>query len=407
MLWTGFCSTAEEALDVFARRRTDPRLDRSRLQQVDAPCQRRYVHYVERIVRGHDFTSPRRTFLTSVSLVNPPTAGRRGTWRCGSKSRGGAVSRVTFIVECFGAVVYDHGKRHGALQLPAEDIGSVRQKKDGRREGSYLVFDMEDPPLVWGDVSIRFYSFDEDSVPSTPHGAELGPGARSVRYGPVTGRQFCFVTLHTSFHQDGEVSFPRAEIDGAYNKSERHFPALFTVCLSLSTENSMTSSAQLIQSVLPPPTRPSPSFNLKGMPIAAAAFLRNGSSDSMKTGGEDEMAGHDSDILPYGRGVSRRLIHLFAAVDQIFAAACPSPLVYRRGDHIWSDGDGGSGGGRRLYLIVAGVAEYAPVARDERPPHVNRGDSIARMQASTSTKLQTPFLSFLADRGIRLFRSSY
>jgi hypothetical protein len=40
LLWTGFCKTAEEALDVYARRRTDPRLGiRRPLQGVTSPAQ--------------------------------------------------------------------------------------------------------------------------------------------------------------------------------------------------------------------------------------------------------------------------------------------------------------------------------------------------------------------------------
>ena len=282
---------------------------------------------------------------------------------------------MSFIVECFGTVHYDHCKRHGPLALPPEEQAPVRQKKGRHQENSYLLFDMEDPPLVWGDVAVRFYSFDEDSLPSSQYSAEIGPGARTVRYGPVTGRQFCFVTLHTSFHPDGEVTFTRAEVDGAYNKSERLFPPGFSVCVSISTENSMTTSAQLIQSVLPPPTMPSLSF--KGSPTATDPLQRRVS----RTLNEDGTVA-DSGSLPYGRGVSRRLMHLFAAVEEIFAAACPLPVVFRRGDHMWSDGEGSDGGGRRLYLIISGVAEYAPISRDDRPPRINRGDSIARLQAS-------------------------
>jgi hypothetical protein len=34
LLWTGFCTSATEALDFYARRRTDPRLGRRSLQVI-------------------------------------------------------------------------------------------------------------------------------------------------------------------------------------------------------------------------------------------------------------------------------------------------------------------------------------------------------------------------------------
>lgn len=87
-------------------------------------------------------------------------------------------------------------------------------------------------------------------------------------------------------------------------------------------------------------------------------------------------------LVPYGLSVGRRLLQLHEAVREIFAAACPIPQVFRSGDRMWCEGnsEGDSRGARRLFLIVSGVAEYAPAAKAERTQRINRGDSIARLQ---------------------------
>jgi hypothetical protein len=69
-------------------------------------------------------------------------------------------------------------------------------------------FELGDGVLVAGDVTVRLFLFDEEA-PVPPAGAELGPGARTVMCGPAAGRQFCFVSLHTAFHPDGDITFPR------------------------------------------------------------------------------------------------------------------------------------------------------------------------------------------------------
>ena len=69
-------------------------------------------------------------------------------------------------------------------------------------------FELGDGVLVAGDVTVRLFLFDEEA-PVPPAGSELGPGARSVVCGPAAGRQFCFVSLHTAFHPDGDITFSR------------------------------------------------------------------------------------------------------------------------------------------------------------------------------------------------------
>ena len=51
LLWTGHCSTACDALDLFQRRRTDEKI-RGKWQGVETESQKRYVSYVERYLRA-------------------------------------------------------------------------------------------------------------------------------------------------------------------------------------------------------------------------------------------------------------------------------------------------------------------------------------------------------------------
>ena len=199
-------------MDIYARRRTDPQLGRRRrLQGVDSPSQKRYVNYLERALynSGHDPQIPppiRRTLLTCVTLEAPPI--RRGA--------GGAPARVSLVVESLGTVQYDLAKRHGATQLPdSHDAAGQAHNKDSESrstgERTELRFQLGDGVLVAGDVTVRFFCF-EDAIPVPPAGAELGPGARTVRHGPALGRQLCFVSFHTAFHGDGDVTFRRSEV---------------------------------------------------------------------------------------------------------------------------------------------------------------------------------------------------
>jgi hypothetical protein len=378
LLWTRFCSTADEALQAFARRRTDPRLDRRHLQGVDSPSQKRYVGYLERVVRGHDCAAPRRTLLTGVTLVSPPPAGRAAAARRGG---GGPAAWVAFVVECFGSVQYDDGKRHGGAALPAADAGG----------GAEMCFLLEDAPMVAGDVTVRFFVFDEPPAPG--QGAELGPGGRTARYGGAVGRQLCFATVHTSFHADGCVGFGRAEVDGAYNKPERVFPADFALELALDAGSADAPAA-------PPPPLPPKGPGLHRASSTPAGHGANGAGGRghdrapAGLGGASAVVGEGNGTaqanggwVPYGLSVGRRLLRLHDAVRDIFAAACPMPIVFRCGECMWKDGEGDGGGARRLFLVVHGVGEYAPATKGERAQRINRGDSIARLQVGVGDDL--------------------
>ncbi len=79
MLWTGLCSTAQEALDKFALRRTQRMRYGESLQGVASPSQIRYVHYMEAYVyEGVDYQECKYALLHGVSLLNMKQACMRG-----------------------------------------------------------------------------------------------------------------------------------------------------------------------------------------------------------------------------------------------------------------------------------------------------------------------------------------
>ena len=373
LLWTGFCTDAEDALDTYARRRTDPRLGRRRrLQGVDSPAQRRYVRYLERAIYSgeHDSVVPapaRRTLLTVVVVEAPPV-----------RRKGGAPARISFIVESLGTVQYDLAKRHGAMALPTASDGAGDQASGaggGKRDGARLRFELEDGVLVAGDVTVRFFLF-EDEAPVPPAGADLGPGARTVRHGGALGRQLCFLSMHTAFHNDGDVMFARAEIDGAYNQPEDVFPADFSVVLTLDSRTEAVAS----------PARSPRARSSRRIPDRPAALKLHSSCNSAGDSFEGSVessprskfgaARAGSSWIPYGLGVGRRRLRLHAAVEAIFAAACPEPRVFRRGERMWCDG----GDKQQLCLIIGGAAEFTHGEDGQPPPWINRGDSLARLQ---------------------------
>jgi PTEN phosphatase family protein len=75
LLWLGIVNTAENAMNLFASRRTLKRkgMLHNALQGVSAPCQRRYLFYMEEIVyHARDWFSPRLVLLTNVRMMTMP-----------------------------------------------------------------------------------------------------------------------------------------------------------------------------------------------------------------------------------------------------------------------------------------------------------------------------------------------
>ena len=93
------------------------------------------MHYLEDIVlRQLDFVSPSLALITSISLHTMPHYRRR-------------TIRVSFIIECFGIVQYDYGKRHG--------LAVLTRRPEDPPELDDFTFEIDDT-LVAGDVTVRF-----------------------------------------------------------------------------------------------------------------------------------------------------------------------------------------------------------------------------------------------------------
>ncbi|KAJ1480040.1 hypothetical protein T484DRAFT_1812105 [Baffinella frigidus] len=178
LLWSDFCTTALEALTAFATRRTV-----------------RYVHYIEAIKR-----------LNFNYLSHRPN----------SVTRGGAVSYE-------GGIVYDHAKEQGLVPCYAgegEEGGSVR----------FFAFDKH----------ASFYSVKRRNC-------ELFKGGQVIRYRisddeTVWGKVPFFAQWHTAFHNTPTMTYPRAQIDGVYTKSQKQFDPDFEI--EVSVEGAHISAAE-------------------------------------------------------------------------------------------------------------------------------------------------------------------
>jgi hypothetical protein len=338
MLWTGFGASAAEVLESFAQRRTDRRIDSRRIQGVASPSQIRYVNYIEAIaVKGCDFVSPVRILLTSIKLHTMPFYRRNNI-------------RISFIVECFGIVQYDYGKRHG--------LAVISRNPNVPPESDEFKFDLEDV-VVAGDVTIRFFWFEDYSLGPSPHG-ELGPGARTIKYANVTGKELCFVTFHTSFNNEN-MSFSRSEIDAVYDKSKQDFLEEFAISVNCQL-NSTPSRMRKLEAPSSPVVKADMSYDFNDAGISS----KNQQSDKK---------GFSS--IPYGTTPGPRLLCLFEAFDDIMKASCKETLCFKRGQIIYDPEEEELE--RSLYMIISGTAEYDFLDEEDQNhmSRINRGDSIA------------------------------
>ena len=302
--------------------------------------QLRYVHYVEDIVlRQHDFVSPSRGLITSISLHSMPHYRRR-------------TIRVAFIIECFGTIQYDYGKRHGLAVLTRNPATSPDQDD--------FNFEIEET-LVAGDVTIRFYLFEEASLGQSPH-ADIGPGAATIKYGNVTGRQLLFVSFHTSFH-GSRIIFSKSEVDGAYDKPNLDFLDSFAVTVDILRPGTLTRLGDA--------TSREPSTGTTFGATFSRSLQKLGTSEAMATLHIDTSKSFQS--VPYGIMAGPRLLRLFAAVERVMVNACPEVLTFARGQLIYNPEEDEEE--RSIYMIVSGNDED-----QHRISRINRGDSLAGLQ---------------------------
>ena len=69
--------------------------------------------------------------------------------------------RVTFIIECFGIVQYDYGKRHG--------LAVLTRRPEDPPELDDFTFEIDDT-LVAGDVTVRFLRKEDGRVSARGRG---------------------------------------------------------------------------------------------------------------------------------------------------------------------------------------------------------------------------------------------
>jgi len=108
MLWTGTYSSAQEALEYFANRRTYNLVKTLSPVAVTSPSQIRYVHYLEQVLKFDvDFVSDNAMILREVSIEGVPHKNKDSC-------------NLTFVIEKGTQVEYDHGKMSG-LTLCRQD----------------------------------------------------------------------------------------------------------------------------------------------------------------------------------------------------------------------------------------------------------------------------------------------
>ena len=108
MLWTGTFSSAQEALEYFANRRTYNLVKTLLPVAVTSPSQVRYVHYLEQVLKFDvDFVSDNAIILRKVSIEGVPQKNKDSC-------------NLSFVIEKGTQVEYDHGKMSG-LTLCRQD----------------------------------------------------------------------------------------------------------------------------------------------------------------------------------------------------------------------------------------------------------------------------------------------
>ncbi len=218
---------------------------------------------------------------------------------------------------------------------------------------------------------MRFYIFDEGSLGQSPH-ADVGPGATTIKYGGVTGKQLCFVSFHTSFH-GSRLVFTKGEVDGAYDKPALDFLDAFTVTIDTLRSGAFSQAA---------PNEPSSRAESGGNTFGVT-FSRSLAKLPVPDSGEHGFgsdAARGAQCVPYGIIAGPRLLRLFLAAESIMVETCPQVLTFSRGQLIYNPEEDEEE--RSIYLIVSGNAEYASLYDEDqhRLSRINRGDSIAGLQ---------------------------
>jgi len=201
LLFSGHRVTAEDALDLFAMRRSGKRGPGGRFSHgVSSPACRRVVHQVEELLYRNTPISPAERLLRRIIVA-------------------GALQKKCYsvVVQCQQTVVYDS----------CDDLA---------REGAVLVgggtgvaWEMQDLP-VHGDTKVCLM------VHSTRDPRRARRGNRRAAF---------FWTLHSNFIRDDKQHLSKHEIDGPHkDTNDRLFPAGMTVTTHFAPRETRSSKAE-------------------------------------------------------------------------------------------------------------------------------------------------------------------
>ena len=359
LVWTSFVSSASEGLQAFAQRRADERMKSSHYQGVTGPSQIRYVNYIEDIVMNRvKYIAPPKTLITSIKIHSLP-----------SHQKG---IRISFIIESLGTIQYDYCKRHGLAMLGHGVLGEGADATPKEE----IYFETEDV-LVAGDVCVRFFIFEDSSIVPSQH-TELGQGARTIKYGGITGKELCFVTFHTSFHQGTEIiMFERSEIDGVHDRPFEDFPEGYSICVTCQSASARSqrrargrrfswSSSPLSMNITAPVCEEPATQNAgNGVHTHKSPIISEAAFNS------------ETSRIPYGTAPGLRFLRLWEVLSNILSGPDSTLMTFKQGQLMFDQSKRPEM--RSLYMIVCGSAEYDHPESDERklPSRINRGDSIA------------------------------
>jgi hypothetical protein len=213
---TSFVASDSEAISYFGLRRTDEKRPGNWLQTVAAPCQKRYLGYIDDIFGGFEMDWNRSILLTRITMETMPEYLTHEE------------VYVLFVIQNAEGIQYDSSRNHGLIKLKTlSNSGHISPAKHAPE-----TYDMEvGHVLLKGDITIRFYIFDSDADGlgsfrrmsgkqsyENRFQSKIGNGATTVKYGDKVGRQFAFVSFHTAFVQNPDLPlvFSKSEIDDAY-----------------------------------------------------------------------------------------------------------------------------------------------------------------------------------------------
>ncbi|CAF1195361.1 unnamed protein product [Adineta ricciae] len=201
LLKTNVCKTAQEALNLFAERRTDLRHGKQ-YQGVETPSQTRYVHYYEKIlhVYNHSMPPPKVLRLNTITVTAIATVGN------------GDGTDLFFTVGSYDGSL-------GTFQLKQDNRLETNSCKCEykRNEDKIIISDIRSSP-VKGDVKVMFFSTNK-KVPKNYDKCAF------------------YFWFNTSFIENNSLLLKRDELDNPHKSKTWHiFRENFTVLLTFQDE---------------------------------------------------------------------------------------------------------------------------------------------------------------------------